>query len=184
MRSPDGKIRLATRQLSQDKVVLLQDTVNANNPFFSPNGQWIGFFADAKLKKIAVQGGAAMTLCDAPGPRGASWGDDDNIIMSLNGGTTGLVRVPSSGGVPTPVTQPDKEKRERTYVWPQVLPGGQAVLFTVISGSYEGGNINVLFFKSGQRKAVLRGGFSGRYLAMSNRTGYLVYIHQSTMLAD
>jgi hypothetical protein len=88
-------------------------------PFFSPDGEWIGFFADGMLKKIAVDGGAAITLCAAPNPLGASWGNDGHIIAALNGGRSGLLRIPS-GGAPMPVTELDTEK---------VLPGSRAVLF-------------------------------------------------------
>jgi len=64
---------LATRLLSENKPTLLSGTENGRDPFFSPDGQWIGFFADGKMKKISVQGGAAVTLCDAPGLRGGSF---------------------------------------------------------------------------------------------------------------
>src|SRR6202011_2926017 len=73
-RGPAGKQQLATRLLDQAQLTLLAGTENAADPFFSPDGQWIGFFADGKMKKISVQGGAAVTLCDATFARGASWG--------------------------------------------------------------------------------------------------------------
>src|SRR5260370_13856810 len=80
LRDAAGKYRLATRRLDPNELALLSPTEGASMPFFSPDGQWIGFFADGKLKKIAFQGGSPVTLCDAPNPVGASWGDDDNII--------------------------------------------------------------------------------------------------------
>ena len=70
----DSKVRLYTRLLDQHEVTLLEGTEGASGPFFSPDGQWIGFYADGKLKKISVGGGGAITLCDATGARGASWG--------------------------------------------------------------------------------------------------------------
>src|SRR6266853_2033574 len=93
-RGPAGKQQLATRLLDQATATLLAGTENAAAPFFSPDGQWIGFFADGKMKKISVQGGTAVTLCDAPGGRGASWGEDGFVIVTLTstvGG--GLSRV-------------------------------------------------------------------------------------------
>jgi serine/threonine-protein kinase len=69
-----GKIRLATRQLGQSELAPLSGTEGATMPFFSPDGRWIGFFADGKLKRVAVQGGSPVTLCDAPNPVGASLG--------------------------------------------------------------------------------------------------------------
>lgn len=104
LRDADGKVRLHTRLLDQNRVTPLPGTENAYSPFFSPDGQWIGFFADGKLKKVSVDGDASVSLCDAPSGRGASWGDDGNIIAALeNRGV--LSRVPSAGGTPGPVTR-------------------------------------------------------------------------------
>jgi len=175
--------RLATRQLNQSEFAPLPDTENATSPFFSPDGQWIGFLAYGKLKKIAVQGGSPVTLCAAPADtRGASWGDDDNIIAAFNGS---LSRVPAGGGSATPVTKPSREQDQMVDAWPQVLPGSQAVLFTSnnIHRFFDEASIDVLSFKTGQRKTVLRGGFFGRYLATSEQGGHLVYLHQDMLYA-
>jgi Tol biopolymer transport system component/predicted Ser/Thr protein kinase len=187
LRGADGKSRLYTRLLNESRVTPLPNTENASSPFFSPDGEWIGFFADGKLKKIAVEGGAAFTLCDAALGRGASWGDDGNIIAALS--TTGVLsRVPVSGGTPTPATKLISD--ERTHRWPQFLPGSQAVLFTASSqlGAYDDANIDVISLKTGERKTVERGGFFARYVAASagagsRGTGYLIYLHQSTLFA-
>jgi serine/threonine-protein kinase len=162
-RGPAGKQQLATRLLDQPKATLLSGTENAADPFFSPDGQWIGFFADGKMKKISVQGGAAVTLCDAPGARGASWGEDGWIVVTLiptPGG--GLSRVPAAGGTPQALTKPG-DKGEATHRWPQILPGGQAVLFTgnTVIQDYDNASIEVLSLKTGQWKVVQRGGYFG-----------------------
>ena len=73
-RGANGQQQLATRLLYQPQSVLLAGTENGADPFFSPGGDWIGFFAAGKMKKVAAQGGAVITLCDAPNGRGASWG--------------------------------------------------------------------------------------------------------------
>ena len=83
IKSPDGKQMLATRLLAETNPTLLSGTENGRDPFFSPDGQWIGFFADGKMKKISVQGGAPVVLCDAPDARGASWGEDGNIDCGI-----------------------------------------------------------------------------------------------------
>ena len=186
LRGADGKVRLYTRLLQHSQIVPLAGTENAHGPFFSPAGDWIGFFADGKLKKIAVAGGAAVTLCDATYGVGGSWGDDDNIIVALNA-LGGLSRVPSAGGTPVPVTK--LNTGESTHRWPQVLPGSQAVLFTAAArsvGSYDTANIEVISLKTGERTTIHRGGFFGRFLtdgAGSTGTGHLVYLHQSTAFA-
>jgi Tol biopolymer transport system component len=182
-RDPDGKVRLHTRLLSEDQVRPLTGTENATSPFFSPDGEWIGFFADNKLKKISVEGGAPVNVCDLVGAeRGASWGDDGNIILPLNL-AGGLSRVSSSGGAPAEITK--LTKGESTHRWPQVLPGSQAVLFTASTGqgNSSSASVEVFSFKTGQRKVLQRGSFFGRYLATSNGTGHLVYLHESTLFA-
>jgi Tol biopolymer transport system component len=186
-RGPAGKEQLATRLLDQAEATLLPGTENAVDPFFSPDGQWIGFFANGKMKKISVQGGDAVTLCDAPAARGASWGEDASIIVTLTAGggaaAVGLSRVPA-GGTPQAITNPG-DKGEVTHRWPQILPGGQAVLFTGTRerGNFDNASIEVLSLKSGQWKVVQRGGYFGRYLATSNGAGHLVYVHQGTLFA-
>ena len=138
-RSTDGKQVLATRVLTQSKASLLAGTEGGALPFFSPDGQWVGFFTDNKLKKVSIQGGGAVTLCDAPGGRGASWDDDGTIIATLNN-VAGLSRIPDSGGEPKPVTNP-ADSSEMSHRWPQVLPGSQVVLYSAnrITTDWEAG---------------------------------------------
>ena len=185
LQGADGKMRLATRRLDQSQFTLIAGTEDAASPFFSPDGQWIAFFAEGHLKKISVQGGAPITLAEAataaPGPLGlfpsGSWGDDGNIIAMLNP-VAGLSRVPSAGGTPTPVAGLGKGEDEVDN-WPQVLPGSEAVLFTRQKADYDTSDIDVFSWRTGARKTVLHGGFLGRYLP----SGHIVYIRQSTMRA-
>ena len=115
LRGADGKARLYTRLLHQSQATPLAGTENAHAPFFSPAGDWIGFFVEGKLKKIAVEGGATVTLCDAAFGYGGSWGDDGNIIAALN--FIGVLsRIPSAGGTPLPVTK--LASGEVTHRWP------------------------------------------------------------------
>ncbi len=182
LRGADGKNLLYARLLQQSKLVPLAGTENANYPFFSAEGQWIGFWADGKLKKILADGGAAVTICDAATIRGVSWGDDGNIVLAI-GSSYALSRVSSAGGTPAPATK--LNQGERTHRWPQVLPGSQTILFTAHSGSidYDNASIDAVSVKSGQRKTLVRGGFNGRYLPTGNRKGHLVYMHKGTLFA-
>ncbi|MGA7791752.1 MAG: protein kinase [Candidatus Acidiferrales bacterium] len=176
----DQKQRIYVRALDQLQATALSGTENARDPFFSPDGQWIGFFADGKLKKISVQGGAAATLCDAANDRGGSWGDDGTIaFVPDNQGA--LSKVPSAGGTPQPLTTLDKQLGEFTERWPQVLPGSKAVLYTSHShlNNYDDADVVVYSIASGQRKTVLHGGFYARYLP----SGHLVYMHEGRLFA-
>lgn len=181
--SPDGTrlvyishSKLFTRRLDQPNASELPGTDQARAPFFSPDGQWVAFFAEDKLRKVSPLGGPAKILCDCPLPNGGSWGEDGNIVVALN---FGLSRVPSAGGAPMPVTK--LAPGEIVYRWPQILKGGKAVLFTAypsLTGSDEA-NIEVLSFKDGRRKTLVRGGTFGRYLP----TGHLIYISRGTLFA-
>jgi len=184
--SAGSQFRLVTRRLDQSEFAPLPGTEGANAPFFSPDGQWIAFFAEHKLKKVPVQGGSPVTLCDAPTVRASgSWGDDDKIIAALNDAEGILWRIPSSGGVPVPVTELDKKNGEKAQRNPQILPGSQAVLFTSFTTRLNlgDGDIDVLSFKTGARKTLYRGGVFGRYLPASKEAGYLVYMHENTLFA-
>jgi serine/threonine-protein kinase len=176
-RGPDGKQLLATRRLDQAQPTLLAGTENGFDPFFSPDGQWIGFSVGTQLKKISVQGGAPEKLGNAgTGPLGASWGQDGNIVV---GAATllPLLQIPASGGPSKPVTK--LGPGEITQRWPQVLPGGGAVLLTASSSAaaMENANIEAVSLKTGQVKIVQRGGYYGRYLP----SGHLVYVHQGLL---
>ncbi len=177
IRGANGTQQLATRLLGQATATPLAGTENGEMPFFSPDGQWIAFAADGKLKKVPVLGGAAFALCDAPALRGGSWGEDGTIVAALNI-TVGLSRVSDAGGTPQALTS--LVKWEQTHRWPQILPGGQAVLFTASTNNngFEDATIEVLSVKTGQFTTVVRGGYAGRYLA-----GSLVYMHQGVLFS-
>jgi Tol biopolymer transport system component len=176
----DQKRRIYVRSIDALQATALSGTENARNPFFSPDGQWIGFFADGKLKKISVQGGAAVTLCDAPNDRGGSWSDDGTIVFTKDT-TSPLSKVSSAGGTPQPLTTLDKQAGEVTQRWSQVLPGGKALLFTsdTHTNNYEDAEIVAYSMASGQRKTLQRGGFYARYLP----SGHVVYMHAGTLFA-
>jgi serine/threonine-protein kinase len=167
--------------LSQTNPTLLPGTDNASDPFFSPDSQWIGFFADNKMKKISVAGGGVVTLVDGVGNRGASWGDGGDIIAQLTPNTiAGLFRIPAAGGRPQLLANP-LQKGEVNHRWPQILPGGRSVLFTTstVAGDYENGLIDVLELKTGQWKTVQRVGYFGRFVP----SGHLVYVSHGTLFA-
>jgi serine/threonine-protein kinase len=178
--APDGIRRLFTRALDEHKATRLAGTEGAQAPFFKPDGQWVGFFATAKLKKTRIDGGEPVILCNAPAGRGGSWGDDGNIYAALDS-QVGLSQVPSEGGRPVPLTElgPD----ETSHRWPQVLPGGKGVLFTFNTeyGAWEGAKVAVVSPNDRHKKVLLDypGGLYPRYLS----SGHLVYVNNGTMFA-
>jgi serine/threonine-protein kinase len=175
-RSPDRTQRLFLHALDSATATPLPGTENAQGPFFSPDGQWIAFFADGKLKKIATLGGVPATLCDAPSTRGGSWGEDGSIIFAPSNRNP-LVRVSSAGGSPQPVTE---LRGEWTHRYPQVLPGAEAFLFTSCKTlDLEACAIEVQSVSPRQRRVLVQGGYYGRYLA----SGYLLYLHEGAVFA-
>ena len=145
-------------------------------PFFSPQGDWIGFFAGNALRKVPAQGGAVVPLADVASATGASWGDDGNIIITSQ---EGLFRVPSTGGTVVSL------KSAALKFSPQVLPGSRAVLHNSMSRttleSLNDLSIDVTVIDTGETRTLVPSGFAPRYLATSGRTGHLVYIRGSTL---
>jgi serine/threonine-protein kinase len=157
----------------------ISGTDGALNPFFSPDGRWIGFFADAKLKKVPTEGGGAVTICAVPSNRGGAWGEDDRITFAPVRGGAPLWQVSSSPGEPVPVTTLVDD--EVTHRWPQMLDGGRTVLFTANSrqDGFQNANIVVQSLPNGPRKVIVPGAYFGRYLP----TGHLLYVHDATVFA-
>jgi DNA-binding winged helix-turn-helix (wHTH) protein len=178
----DGKYRLFSRLLDQPDSVPLSGSEDASYGFFSPDGQWVGFLAGNKLKKMPVQGGAIVDLCDVSPIhfRGASWGDDGNIVAALSA-SGGLSRFASSGGIPQPVTELDRQHKDVTHRWPQVLPGSQSILFTShdAGGNFDEASIEAQSLATGKRIVLHRGGYYGRYLP----SGHLLFVRQRTLFA-
>ena len=172
--------QLFVRRMDQLTTAALPGTDNALSPFFSPDGKSVAFFADGKLKKIALAGGGPVTLCDVQAGRGGSWAEDGTIVFSpANVPGTSLWRVSAAGGTPEQITTlADGEVTQR---FPQVLPGGKALLYmgARVTGQYEDANLIVQPLPAGPRKVVVRGGFNGRYLP----SGHLLYMHGGSLVA-
>jgi serine/threonine-protein kinase len=183
-----GRSQLAVRHLDQLAAQVLTAPSNARNPFFSADGRWIGFFDGPELKKVSLAGGPAITICrlTVTAARGASWGDDNTIVFASGDPTTGLLSVPADGGTPKVLTTPDSAQGEGDHLFPSILPGGRAVLFTITSGAIENARVAVLDLKTGQRKTLVRGGSNAEYVGAptgSGRAGYLVYAAAGTLRA-
>ena len=174
VRDHDGQLRLVTRRIGESTARDLPGTTGSRLPFSSPNGGWVGFWADGKIKKTAVDGGVPVALADAADFGGASWVEDDSFIAVVG---QAIVRVPASRG-PTSVIV--NLHRDGVYPkWPDVLPGARHVLITAMGPQGSNvTNIEALSLTDGTRTVVLKGGSFGRY-----RGGHLVYMNQGTLFA-
>jgi Tol biopolymer transport system component len=183
VRAPDGKVLLATHRLSEPAQTLLSGTEGASEPFFAPDGQWIGFVADRQIRKVAVQGGAVVPICEVPNVLGATWAEDGQIVFG-RGPFFPLQRVSENGGKPASITRTG-ELGDATHRWPQALPGGHVILFTshkIVTG-FDDAAIEAVTVATGARKTVLRGGYAGRFVATAGGAGYLVYLKNGTLFA-
>ena len=160
----------------------LPGSTNATSPFFSPDGQWVGFFADGRLKKASVNGGEPTTLCDAPINRSAAWGPDSTITLAptLFGG---LMRVSAAGGSPEILTAPDVSKNELSYRWPEILPSGKAILFVIASaqdiGSFSESKIAAIRLDTREKKILPVVGTNPRY----SPSGHLLFERDGRVFA-
>ena len=175
--SPDGRVivlslrpnttskgRLYQRSLESMNLVPLAGTDGASQPFFSPDGKWVGFVADGKLKKVSLSGGVPVTICDLPALEGAgSWGDNGTIAFVSDGG---LYTVPEGGGTPNHIDLGTATPRQS---WVYFLPGSRAVLTSFQSDA--GFDIDLVRLDTGKIETLIRGGSWPRYLP----SGHLLY---------
>ncbi len=187
--SPDGGQivyrgigRLFRRAMTDLEPVPLTTWDFPASPFFSADGQWVGFVAQFQLKKVPITGGSALTLLNfgARNFMGATWGENGTIVFATAEPSTGLERIPDAGGPSTVLTRPDRERGETDHLWPEFLPGGQAVLFTITGqGGIDNAHLAVLDLKTGTYKRLLQGGSRSRYV----RSGHIVYGAAGTLRA-
>ena len=177
-----GTNQLLVRVLNQIEPDVLGGLGTPTNPFISPDGQWIGFADGQRLKKVAITGGPPVTIAPVDGVlRGATWGPDGTIVFATDATVTGLQRVSAAGGEPAVLTKPDSERGDRDHLWPEFLPGGGAVLFTIYPaiGGPDNAQVAVLDLKTGASKVLVRGGSHAHYVP----TGHLVYGVAGTLRA-
>jgi Tol biopolymer transport system component len=174
-----GTQQLYLRALDSLESKPIPDTEGAVNPFFSPDGQWLGFFSGGKLKKVSVSGGAALTLGVASSSRGASWGSQGIIALAPSATLSAIQQVSDAGGTPQPLTR--IEKGEGSHRWPEFLPGGKAMLFAAGSTAITFTNAQVAVQSVGtsQRRNLIQGGMNPRYAP----SGHLVYAQGGSLMA-
>jgi len=186
--SPDGTrlayasgspTRLFIRRLDQLKAVELPGTQGASAPFFSPDGQWVGFVSGGRANKISVEGSAVAPLAGVTNNSSLSWSEDGSIVMFAS---SKLMRIPAGGGPLETVTE--VRKGELRLLPFQVLPGGQAILLAADNpGPVDKTTIDVVTLADHQRKTLIQGGVSPRFLSTANGEGHLVYVRGATLFA-
>jgi serine/threonine-protein kinase len=155
----------------------LARTETALSPFFSPDGQWVAFFAGGNLRKVPVAGGAVLTLAPTPNARGGAWGADDTIVFAPTTNAS-LTKVSAAGGEMQRFST--LKVGEAGHRWPQFLPDGGSVLFTVDSGgNADDWQIAVQPRGATEHKILVLGGTYGRYVP----SGHLVYYRAGTIMA-
>ena len=188
-REEPSKTGIHVRSFSQWGETPVSASENLWQPFFSPNGDSLGAYSGSpgqttgKLKKFPLDGGPSTTICDCEEPYGASWGSDDNIVFACSA-ASGLWRVSASGGEPRQITELDKEAGEVSHRFPHLLPGGKAVLFTVLryevaSVDWSQAEISVQSLETGERKSLMKNGVDARYAS----TGHFIFAREGTLMA-
>jgi len=181
----DGQRQLYVHGLSELEARPILGTEGAANPFFSPDGQWVGFYAGNRLKKADIAGARVTDLCEAPvwlsGPwgGGSAWGTDGRIVSSWGGGATGgLMETSDQGGVAKPLVR--SNENTESIVWPHLLPNQRELLFTI--STVGGSELALLSLESNERRTLLRDA-RGPLQASCLRTGHLVYSEADRLFA-
>jgi len=180
-----GAVLFYTRSLSDLESKRIKEVVGGGGgAFFSPDGRWLGFFITTPttgMRKVALSGGAPVTVCATGNFAGATWADDDTIyfVPEMPGGVSS---VPAAGGQPKEILKIDVENGERILKFPHALPGGRALLYTVATGdseSFDDAHVAVFSLENGRRKTLVEGATYPRY----SPTGHLVYARGGNLLA-
>ncbi len=177
---PDGSLfvytgpdqQLYVRELGKLRARILPGTEGARAPFFSPDGEWVAFYAESSIKKVALSGGPPLTIVDGAGSmRGGTWGVGDLIVYTPQTGS-GLHQVSAAGGEPSELTVLDTAAGETSHRWPDILPNGKGVVFTAFDGAQETAHLSILSLETGEVSDLAVRGFGARYA----ETGHIVYV--------
>jgi Tol biopolymer transport system component len=174
-----GKFQIWLRALNAMEARPLLGTENGWQPFWSPDGHYLGFFADGKMKKLDLANGTAQTLCDAPDPRGGAWNRDGVIVFSPSS-TSPLYSVSAEGGVPSPVTTLDAAEQELSDRWPYFLPDGRHFLYMGYHSAQTRMPIWVASLGSKDKKRV----FVSISMVEYTEPGYLIYVREHSLVAQ
>jgi serine/threonine-protein kinase len=179
----DGTSMLYVRRLDSFETKTLPGTEDATNPFFSPDGRWVGFFSKDKLRKVSLDGGAPVAIADAPNPRGEAWGPDGNIYVTPANNTP-ISKVSELGGALAVETGGAQKKGQLSHRWPFVLPDGKALLYTIWNDlGWEPAQTVAQQTGASDQRILLTGGGYPHYLRDEGRQGFLVYARSEGLMA-
>ncbi len=186
--SPDGAIivavadsgsgsQLVVRRASASDFEIVPGTLGAENPFFSPDGKWIGFAAGGKLRRIPVLGGPPVVIADSVDWGEGAWADDGTIYFTphFNGG---LWRVAAAGGIPEAVTVPDTTAGELGHWNAAAVPGSKVVLYTAYVTPFGHSRVEAVNTATHRTRVVLEGAYYPRYLSPRR----LLFIRNGTLM--
>jgi len=176
----DRSSRLFVRDLDQSEPKALAGTEGAGQPAFSPDGEWIAFVQEGKLRKQSIHGGPSIGLCDAKASRGCTWTSRGTIVFAANN-LGGLSEVSAAGGTPTPFTELPEDKKSRSHRYPCALPDGHGILFTEATDLSDWDNTSLwaVAEAGGEPRQLATRASHGRYIS----SGHLVFQREGTLLA-
>jgi serine/threonine protein kinase/Tol biopolymer transport system component len=178
-----GKNALWVYELGSQTAMNLADTEGATYPFWSPDGRYLAFFADGKLKKLEISGGPVQIICDAPSGRGGTWNRDGVIVFTPDARSgVGLYHVSAAGGEVTALSKLDKSRQELSHRWPMFLPDGTHYLYmaTNFAGQKSADAIFVGSLDSNEKHFVVEASANAAYAA----PGYLLFYRDRTLFAQ
>jgi Tol biopolymer transport system component len=179
---PDKRRLLWVRPLNSLQASFLEGTDDALAPFWSPDSSYIAFFAGKKLKKVSVEGGAPVILCDTEGLAGGGSWNRDNVIVFGRSFYDGLYRVPAFGGAAVPVSKLDASRGERAHLWPRFLPDGKHFLFYALCDQDENNGVSIgSLSTNAPARRLMAADTNAIYAELGNspsasREGYLLYV--------
>ena len=176
---PGGRTQIHLRPFDRFDAIPLAGTEGASAPFFSPDGEWIAFFANGALQKVSTGGGAALKIADAPSVWSAAWGVADTIVFATTGATNQLRWVSAGGGTAEALTTPDTAQGELQHAYPQMLPDGKGVLFSVVSE--KGWFLEIASLPGGARRRLRQSPIANAATYLP--TGHLVYAEAGGLVA-
>jgi serine/threonine-protein kinase len=171
-------VRLYLRPMDETVGQPMEGTENGVGPIFSPDGQWVAFWTDGEFKRISIDGGPPVTLCEISNPPyGASWGRDNTIVFGQYNG--GIVKVSADGGGPRAIT--NLAEGEFSHRFPQILPDGEWLMFTRTKADtiWQRAQVMAQSLKTAERKVLVENGADARYVP----TGHLVFARLGILMA-